>query len=419
MADAADMIADGFVPRGLNPPWYFIVYLPVGLTAGFVTVTLGYLLTHHGVSVAAVAGLVAICNIPTVWKFAAGPVLDTSLSPQKWYLICLAVGAVALIALALTPLSPQTMPQLTGLAFTMSVAMCAAGSSATAGMALTTSNERRGAVAGWMQCGQLGGAGLGGGLGLWLAEHAGGQLSAAIVLAGLSALCGLPIFAVRVPPRLAGVAVNQRLLEVLRALLTLARTRGGVLAILANVLPASLGAASQLLSTVAGDWHASADLVALVLGVVTGLANLPGCVVGGYLCDIFPRRTVYILSALACALAEAAMAWGPHTPAWFAIFVVLNAFLLGLSWAAVAAVAFEQLGVMAAATVAAVLSSISNLPVVVMVALVGAAQAKHGSSGMLLIEAAFGVGSVIAYIAIASVWKSHPASSRQAIAAIA
>ena len=419
MDQSLDEVADGFVPRGLVPPWYFVLYLPVGLANGFVTVTLGYLMVHHGVSVAAVAALVALYNLPTTWRFAIGPVLDTSLSPPRWFLINLSVGIGAMVALALTPLTMANMPLLSGLALALGVAVNAGGSAITAGMALTTPNERRGAVAGWMQCGQLGGVGLGGGLGLWLAEHAGGQLTAAMVLAGLSAACCLPILWLRVPPRLAGLVVSRRLLNVLEALWDLAKTRGGVLAILVNVVPASLGAAGQLLSTVAGDWHASADLVALVLGAVTGIANLPGCLLGGYLCDIFPRRTVYILSALACALGEAAMAFGPHTPVFFAVFVVLNAVLLGLSWAAVAAVAFEQLGAKAAATVAAVLSSISNLPVVVMVAIVGGVQPRHGSSGMLLTEAAFGLASVVVYITIAWLWKPGGAVSAQVAPAAA
>lgn len=419
MDEALDQVADGFVPRGLSPHWYLFLYLPSGLAGGFITVTLGYLLAHRGVSVAAIAGLVALYGLPTTWKFAMGPVLDTSLTPPKWYLINVVVAVAAMISLAFAPLSSASMPLLAGLALAMGVAINAVGSSATAAMALTTPNERRGAVAGWLQCGQLGGAGLGGGLGLWLAEHAGGQVTAALTLAGLCAVCALPIFHLRVPPRLAGVSVRHRLLDVLGALWTLARTRTGVLAILANVLPASLGATGQLLSTVAGDWHASADTVALVLGAVTGVATLPGCVVGGYLCDVFPRRTVYILSALACALGEGAMAFGPHTPLWFAVFAVLNAVLLGLSWAAVSAVCFEQLGARAAATVAAVLSSISNLPVVIMVAIVGGVEAKHGSSGMLLIEAGFGLASVVAYVSIASLWKAAPTIAARPLAVAA
>ena len=79
-----------------------------------------------------------------------------------------------------------------------------------------------------------------------------------------------------------------------------------------------------------------------------------------------------------------------------------------------AAVCYEQLGARAAATVAAVLASLSNLPVVIMVAVVGSAQAKHGSSGMLLIEAACGVGSMFAYVVLAWLWKPKAAAAPEA-----
>lgn len=419
MDEALDQVADGFVPRGLTPPWYGLLYLPSGLAAGFINVTMGYLLVHHGISVTAVAALVALYGLPTTWRFLAGPVLDTSLSPTAWYLISLALSVCAMMVVALAPLTPATMPLLSGIALMMGIAVNAGGSSATAGMALTTPNNQRGAVASWLQVGQLGGQGLGGGLGLWLAQHAGGQFTAAGVLAALSAFAGLPILFLRTPPRLVGLPVRRRLQDLLSAMWAFVRTRGGALALLINVLPAGLGATQTLLATVSGDWGASSDLVALILGAVSGVATLPGCVLGGYLCDRFPRRAVYACAAIASALGEVAMAFGPHTPAGFTVFVVLNAMLQGAAWSSVTAVIFGELGPRAAATVAAVGGSVSNLPVVVMVALLGAIQPKHGSTGMLLTEAAFGLASVVVYVIVALLWKPVAAVNLQAAPAAA
>ena len=405
MGETLDQVADGFTPRGLAPPWYGALFLPTGLASGFINVTMGYLLVHHGVSVTAVAGLVALFSLPMTWRFLVGPVLDTSLSPTAWYGIGLGLSVCALLAMALTPLSPAAMPLLSVVALLLGIAVNAGGSSATAAMALTTPNDQRGAVAAWLQVGQLSGQGLGGGLGLWLAQHAGGQLTAAGALALLSALAGLPILVLRTPPRLADIPVRRRLADVASAMWAFVRTRGGALALFINVLPAGIGASLTLMSTVSGDWHVSADRVALVLGAVSGVATLPGCMVGGYLCDRFPRRTVYVFAAIASALGEAAMAFGPHTPTGFTVFVILNAVLQGAAWSSVAAVIFGELGPRAAATVAAVGGSISNVPVVAVVALLGAIQPKHGSPGMLLTEASLGLASVVVYVAVALVWK--------------
>jgi MFS family permease len=197
----------------------------------------------------------------------------------------------------------------------------------------------------------------------------------------------------------------------------LAKSRSGVLAILVGTLPAGLGSAITLLSTVTGDWGASAGLVALVLGVLSGVANLPGCLIGGYLSDLFPRRSVYVCMALACAFGEAAMARAPHTPLGFSAFVILNAVLLGGSSAAVSAIVYGELKEAGAATIGGVLGSLSNVPVVAVIALLGLVQPKHGSSGMLLTEAALGVISMAAYAVLAWLWKPAGVTALQPVAA--
>jgi len=101
-------------------------------------------------------------------------------------------------------------------------------------------------------------------------------------------------------------------------------------------------------------------------------------------------------------------------PAWFAAMVLINAFLLGVGFSSVAAVIYECLGASAAATVASLMSSLSNVPVVAMVAVVGWVQTRHGSTAMLLTEAGIGVVSVGAYAALAYAWRPEAASSSSA-----
>ena len=407
--------AEGEV-RGLPAPLYGVVFLPGGLVRGFVTITLGYVLAQRAVSVAAIAGVVGLTLLPETWKFLMGPVVDMSLTSRRWYLICVLVTAAGFLAMAFAPLNAAGMPLIAVVAFAMGAASTAAGSSATAAMAQTTPIEHRGAVAGWLQTGNLGGVGVAGGLGLWIAGHAGGPRVAALTLALISLLCALPLLHMRIPKRPRGVRLAVQASGLGRAIWTLARTRHGVLAVLAVTLPAALGAATNLLPAAAGSWRVSADLVALVTGVLGGLASVPGCIVGGYLCDRFPRRTVYMWGAMVCAAGEALMAVAPHTPSMFAVFVLGNALLLGVAWAAVSAVIFECLGAAGAATVAAILSSLCNLPVVVVTVLVGWVQTRYGSSAMLLTEAGLGALSVAGYAALAWLWRPQGARALPALA---
>jgi len=403
--------------RALPPPLYGFLYAPPGLAQGFVTITLGYLLSRNGVSVAEIGAIVGLFLLPAAWKFVAGPFIDTSLTPRAWSGLSLAVGCGLMAVFAFVPLTSANAGLLSLLGLLMGVAFITSTSAVTAAMAQTTSTERRGAVSGWQQCGNLGGIGLGGGLGLWIAEHAGGQAAAALSLTAICAACFWPFLRLNPPQRPGGENLGARLVDIARAFWELARTRAGVLIILLVVMPASLGAANGLLAAVAGDWRASADLVALMLGAVSGIANLPGCLIGGYLCDLFPRRTVCVLAALACALGEGAMALGPHTPLAFSLFVVLNAVLLGVAWAAVSAVIFDKLTGRGAATVASILSSLANVPVSVVTMIIGGVETRHGSTAMLLTEAGIAIVALGLYTLVASLWRPTESPAAQLAAA--
>jgi MFS transporter, PAT family, beta-lactamase induction signal transducer AmpG len=403
--------------RGAAPAWFGLLSLPGGVAQGFVSVSLAYVLRQHGASVAAIAGLVSLNLLPQTCRFVFGPVVDMSLTAKRWYLICVGAIVAGFVVMGFAPLTPAGMPLLSGLALLLGIVASAGAAALAAIVAQTVPHARRGSVAGWLQTGGLGGVGLGGGAGLWLSVHAGGPAVAALTLAAACLACILPVLGVRTPSTSTGHGLQVQALGLGRDLCALLRTRQGALAALVVTIPASLGAAANLFPAVAGDWRASADLVAVVTGVLGGLATLPGCILGGYLCDRFARRIVYIWAAIACAAGEAAMAWAPHTPAWFAGMVMANALLLGIGFAAVAAVIFECLGPRAAATTASLLGSLSNVPVVAMTAIVGVVQTRHGSSAMLLTEAGAAVVSIAAYAALAYAWRPAGEGGNVALAA--
>jgi MFS family permease len=408
-----------FEPRGIPAPYYAVLFLPGGLAGGFVTVTLGYVLGHNGVSVAAIAGIASLFLLPTTWQFFVGPVVDMSLTRTGWYIIGSLILAACFVAFALTPMTAAALPALGFLCFAIGAASVAQSTAGIAAMVATTPPERRGPIAGWVQTANLGGAGLGGGLALWLVGHVGGAMTAAMTLAVLSVLCAAPIFLMRVPPIATGESLMARTRGLGVELWSLARTRVGVLAALAMTIPAALGAATRLLPAVAGEWRASADLVALVQGALGGVASIPGCIIGGYLCLRFRHRTVYMWAALAFAGGEAVMAWAPHTPTDFVVFALANAVILGVCYGALSGIIFDALGPRGAATVGSILASLSNVPLLAVTMLVGQAQTRLGSGGMLLTEAGLAVASIAGYAVLAWFWKPEPASRTAGLTAMA
>src|SRR5262249_13214466 len=139
-------------------------------------------------------------------------------------------------------------------------------------MAYGTPPAQQGCAAGWFQAGNLGGFGLGGGAGLWMTEHLSAPWIAGAALGVGCALCCVALAFVSEPPSaLHTGSQRRRLAEVLKDLWGVARSRPGYLALLICFLPLGTGAASNLWSAVADDWHASADTVALVTGVLNGV----------------------------------------------------------------------------------------------------------------------------------------------------
>ena len=112
-----------------------------------------------------------------------------------------------------------------------------------------------------------------------------------------------------------------------------ARSRLG-LALLICFLPLGTGAASRTVVAVADDWHASANTVALVTGVLSGLVSAAGCIVGGYVCDRMDRKTAYALYALLQAACVVGMALAPRTELMYIVFTTLYSVTMGFTYAA-------------------------------------------------------------------------------------
>src|SRR5438552_17584542 len=127
-----------------------------------------------------------------------------------------------------------------------------------------------------------------------MADHIREPWIAGTILAIACALCCIALVFVSEPPALLGTgSARQRLAEVLKDLWHVARSRLGYLALLICFLPIGSGAASNLWSAVADEWHASANTVALVTGALNGVVSAAGCLAGGYLPHRIDRKTPY------------------------------------------------------------------------------------------------------------------------------
>ena len=168
MSEESASILPTRVPK---PIAFAILIIPFGAMSGFVTVAMAFLGTRFQLTVEDSALLIASGMFPHVWKFLWSPIVDTTLTRKTWHLISVIGCAVGITAISAIHLNPQNLAVLQVVIFTANLASTLLGMSVEGLMAHSTPPERRGRVGGWFQAGNLGGNGLGGGAGLWMATH--------------------------------------------------------------------------------------------------------------------------------------------------------------------------------------------------------------------------------------------------------
>jgi len=398
--------------RRVRVPVWALLNLPFGVTSGFVSVMLGFILKKQGMGEAVIATLVASNLLPHTWKVIWAPIADSTLTRKKWYVLGNVASCATILALAFVPITTGNISLIKWMVFVNAVAITFVGMSVEGLMAHATPPEERGRAAGWFQMGNLGGAGLGGGFGLWLAGEVNSQVSL-IVIACRLALCTIGLLFVpeaeKVPedPEAAAEAKPHwfaRIIEVFKELFRMLLTRRGAVAIALVFLPIGSAAAQGIFSgQIATDWRASGSLVALTSGVLAGLISAVGCLVGGFMSDRLGRRNAYMLSGLICAAAAIGFALAPKAPVTFAIFSLAYQFAGGIAYGAFTGFVLEVIGKGAAATKYNALASLSNIPITYMTKVDGWVSTNHGPVKMLFADAASEIAGIVIFLLIVAI----------------
>lgn len=443
--------------RSSHPVLFLFMFVPMGISNGYVVVTLAYLLATAGVGVDAIALLGVWSLLPQLLKVIGGPLVDTTLTNKSWYLISTVVTGLLIAATGVVPAAQSNLSLITALVFLISVASAFSALAADSIMAHATTPEEKGRAGGWSQAGNLGGSSIGGGVGLWLSQamtpagnHAAGQWLtlhtglrwfseaglwlgghvAAAIVAGFAVglLCIVTVFVllfVHEPPtEHRETSFGASVANVGKDLWSLLKSRRGLLAFVAMCLPIGVGAMTQLWSAVANDWQASANAVALINGVLGGVITMVGCIAGGWLCDRMNRMVAFNLFSLIACVFTLAMAFSPRTQDMYVLFVGIYMLITGFCYAAFGAVVLEAIGKGAAATKYNLLAGVANGPIMYLSWLDGQAHVWHapswlpfsGSTMMLLADAAIPVLGTLVLIAFFLLTRSFYKGRTEAIA---
>jgi PAT family beta-lactamase induction signal transducer AmpG len=384
-----------------HPYVFMFLFIPFGAMTGYVTVTLGFLFSNAGISVEKIAGFAAIQLVPQIFKFLWAPLVDVTLTVKKWHIISTVLCGISVLALSVIPVKTANLPLFTIAIVLSSIAISFVGMAGNSLSAYNTPGDLKGRVSGWIQAGNVGGAAVGGGAGLWLSIHMPQIWMAGAILAITFVLCCIFLIFVHEPEiELKTTSAFKTVKNVVMDVWTTIKARMGLIALILCLMPIGTGAANNLFSAIANDWKAGAGEVEAIVGIIGGLVTAAGCLLGGWVCDKMNRKTAYLLIGLFQAVVASGMAFCPHTATMYGIWGLVYAFSIGLSYAAFNAFVLEVIGTGAAATKFELYASISNAPIMVMSAVAGLAYTKWGANGMLNTEAVCGVAAILVFMLI-------------------
>lgn len=407
------MTAPSPAGRAPHPVIWTILYVPFGALSGFIQVALTFLATAHGLSISEGALLNGASLVSQWLKWIWAPAVDITLSPKAWYVIATAASAIGVVAMASMPMSPETLGPLLAVIAIASLVNSVVGMAVESMIAEITPADQIGRVSGWFQAGNLGGTGLGGGLGLFLMTHVAPWLTG-LVMGALFMACCLALLAL---PHLhgnraaTGVApagpsrVWRAMKTVVADLGHLVRTRPGLLAAVFCFLPVGSGAGQGILANgeVAAHWHAGAHEVAQVQGLWAGAITAFGCFCGGWLATRVVPRWSYAIAGVTLAAVGLGMAASPPTVTMYVVWCLAYAWALGICYATFTALVLDAMGHGSAATKYTIYASLSNFPLWWLGLALGGVADVHGPATMLVAEALIALAGVTVFAVVARV----------------
>jgi hypothetical protein len=381
-------------PAPPHPATWMVLMIPFGAAGGFVTVALTFLATKQGLSITQGA-LLGGASLAAQWlRWLWAPVVDITLTAPRWYGISNILIALTLVAMSVVQMTPSTLPLLLVLIAASSIATTVLAMAAEAAMTVCTPTQQIGRVSAWQQAGNLGGTGIGGGLGLYLLEHLPAPWMAGAIMAVLMLVCG---WAWQYVPHVRLHHGQGNALEavagVVRQLKQMLRERGGMLAAFLLLMPIGTGAASGVLTqaAVAARWGADANAVALTQGVLSGVVTAVGCFIGGWCCERMHPRIAYAVVGLLLGGVDLVMVAAPATVDMYVGISMVYSLGVGIAYAAYAALVLDAIGAGAAATKFSVMASLANFPIWWVGLLLGWMADHYGARAMLETEAALSV----------------------------
>ena len=407
------------VPPSTLPPWLVgVLYSASGSMNGFVAVALATLLTAHGVSNARESEIAFLILTPSYLSLLLTPLVDCGVSRRAWAMLLALVGAACLGAGVLL-VGPAAGSGGHGVSANLLIATLFLGylatqmySSTIGGMVSNlTPPSQQSAAGAWLNIAYLGLTGLCGSLAVWEIHHLSLRTAALVVPIPILLSASPLLFTGREgrAPRRVGETMRQ----LGRDLLSTARQRSYLFAMLAFVVPSATFAMQNLFGGIGRDFGAGDSLTAWVSGVGLALACIVGAALGGPLSNRFDRRLLFIAPAMVAAVVSLVMVAllraGWRTVPVFIAGVCSYNVMAGINYTATSALIFQIVGRNnpLSSTQYSISTAACNLAIAGAVALDGQGSTLpgrwSGAAGELLVDALLSL--VLGTVVLLLVWR--------------
>jgi hypothetical protein len=219
-----------------------------------------------------------------------------------------------------------------------------------------------------------------------------------VLVAGGPAVASLLLIERRIPPAPPEALTLRDVAQETRRLLG---TAPGLLALAICVLPFGSSAAALMVGALGPDFHAPAAFVGAWAGAAKSLAFAAGSLLGARLCVRIGTQPGFFVAGVALIAFALLVLAAPRTPTGYGAMVCGYGFLQGTSLSAILGIILRTVEPRAASTQAAVLVAAGNLQNVYLPPVAGHAHDVAGLNGLLLADAAIGVGGLLLLVVLA------------------
>lgn len=379
------------------PPWLFVFSgTAYGVPGAFQSQMMPFFSRKTGIELGAIGWFVTLLFVPSLLQLFYAPIVDVGPPRKVWLVILSALSGASLVcAFAFPPPDHVTAFMTFGFVAQMLSALISACNGGL--LAVTMPDELRGRASAWLNVGNLSGGGIAG----WLAIEMLGDnvppIWVGVVVALLMFGPSLAILFAYEPKndniRSLGDVFGQTLRDVGAVLFS----KKGLTGVALCISPVGTAAMTQYFSGIGADYAASDARIAFVSGGASVAVTAVGALVGGYLCDRYNRRALYLLSGVltaACGLIVAAL---PHSPETYTYGATVYNLITGLCYSAFTAMVLETIGEggKAAGTQYAVFVSAGNAAIAYVVLVDTRFKDGYGIDGVWHADAALNLIGVI------------------------